>query len=446
MNRDSREEIASTIVDMPAINHHEHAWRSFSVDHGEEFDLPYYLSCHYLRDDLAVAGLVKPPGLFDYLNDPRLPDRAEEAWGVLRPFLDKVRNTSYFRYLLRGLNDLFGITEDDVFSERWREASERIRRHSQEHRGKGADLCRRMRVVATVLDGKIGAAEFRRLDSGDHRLLRIARLDQFIHEGRGLAETLDEYAGADFEHWLAAFDGFFHRSVANGAAGFKSGLAYHRRIEYSDPSKGDAARIFKSGLLTASAAEKASYQDYMVNRLCRLCTEADVPLQIHTGIQTGTGHVLEDARPTLLTGLFRRHGDLRVDLFHGGYPWCVHAGLMAKYFSNVYIDGCWLHHISPSAYRAALTSWIETVPMNKIFAWGGDHNLLEHSYASLAMARELVVDVLADLVNRGYFDVDLALVVGRRILCDNGVEFWRLAGADGALHADTAVSTAGGRA
>jgi hypothetical protein len=57
-----------------------------------------------------------------------------------------------------------------------------------------------------------------------------------------------------------------------------------------------------------------------------------------------------------------------------------------------------------------------------------------------------VVDVLADLVNRGYFDVDLALVVGRRILYENGVEFWRLAGADGALHADTAVSTAGGQA
>jgi hypothetical protein len=119
---------------------------------------------------------------------------------------------------------------------------------------------------------------------------------------------------------------------------------------------------------------------------------------------------------------------------------------MAKYFVNVYIDGCWLHHISPSAYRAALTSWIETVPMNKIFAWGGDHNLLEHSYASLAMARELVIDVLTGLVDRGYFDVDIALEVAGRILYGNGVEFWRLAGTNGVLHADTSVSTAGGQA
>jgi hypothetical protein len=432
MNRDSREEIASTIADMLVINHHEHSWHSFSVDYGQEFDLPSFLYLDYLgQADLAAAGFPEAPELVDYLSNPQIADGAEKAWKAIRPFLDRVRSTSYFRYLLRGLNDLFGITEDDVFSERWREASERMRRYSREQKGKGSELCKRMRVVATVLDARSATDRLQYLAPGDHRILHVAFLDGFIHEERGLAETLDKYPRADFEHWLAAFDGFFHRTVENGAAGFKSGLAYNRRIEYSDPSKDDAARVFRSGLLTASPAEKAIYQDYMVNRLCRLCVEADVPLQIHTGIQTHTEHVLEDARPTLLTGLFRRHGDLRVDLFHGGYPWCVHAGLMAKYFPNVYIDGCWLHHISPSAYRAALTSWIETVPMNKIFAWGGDHSSgLEHSYASLVMARELVVDVLADLVDRGYFDVDLALLVARRIFHDNGFEFWRLAGAD----------------
>ena len=179
-------------------------------------------------------------------------------------------------------------------------------------------------------------------------------------------------------------------------------------------------------MLDASAAEKTTYQDVLVNRLCRLCVAADVPIQIHTGIQAGTRAVLEDTRPTLLTSLFRRHADLRVDLFHGGYPWVEHAGLMAKYFPNVYIDGCWLSHISPSAYRRALRAWIETVPMTKIFAFGGDHTLLEHSYGALAMARDAVADVLAEFVDEKYFTKDIALEVARRILCDNGMEFWRV--------------------
>jgi hypothetical protein len=283
-----------------------------------------------------------------------------------------------------------------------------------------------MGVVATVLDAKLGPGELASVDPGDHQLLQVVRMDMFIHEERGLAETLEAFPARDFEAWLASFDAIFQRSLDAGAVGFKSGLAYNRHIEYSDPSKDVAARIFHSGLLSALPAEKVTYQDFMMNRLCQLCAEAGVPLQIHTGLQAGIGHRLEDARPTLLTSLFRRHSTLRFDLFHGGYPWTVHAGLVAKSFPNVYVNGCWLHHISPSAYRAALTSWIETVPASKIFAWGGDHNVLELSYGSLLMAKDLIVDVLADLVARDYFDVDVALDVAKRILHDNGLSFWGL--------------------
>ena len=164
----------------------------------------------------------------------------------------------------------------------------------------------------------------------------------------------------------------------------------------------------------------------MVNRLCKLCTEHGVPLQVHTGIQAGIGNILENTRPTLLTSLFRKFGDLKFDIFHGGYPWVIDAGLMAKYFPNVYIDGCWLAQISPSAYREALTSWIETVPSSKIFAWGGDHSQLEHSYSSLSLCRDLIADILAELVSSGYFDCDLAVDTARKILFENGVAFWNL--------------------
>ena len=425
-----RDTIAATIADMPVFDHHEHAWGAFSADHSQEFDLPYLL---FSAVDLEAAGFRPEPSLFDYLRAPHLPDGAQKAWRAIRPFLESVRTTSYFRCLSRTLDGLFGVTEEEVFSDGWQDASERVRRYSQENKAKGALLCSRMRVTATVLDAKLDPGQSLSTDAVDHRVLHVVRLDMFIHEERELAKTPLQHPGRDFEEWLEAFDGAFHRSLEAGAAGFKSALAYNRRIEYSDPSKDEVARVFKRGLLSAPPADKTTYQDFMMNRLCRLCTEAGVPLQIHTGIQAGTGHVLEDSRPTLLTGLFRRHGDLRIELFHGGYPWIIQAGLMAKYFPNVYIDGCWLPRVSPSAYRAALTSWIETVPLNKIFAWGGDSGILEVSYGSLALAKDLIADVLADLVERGYFDPDLARHVARRILHDNGMDFWRTgdgAGAD----------------
>ncbi len=428
MGRSSREKIGEALAQFPVVNSHEHAWQSFSIDNGQEYDLPYlfFNATQYLSGDLQTAGCPQDSDIFRYLSDPQTPDGSEQAWQFIRPYIERVRTTSYFRYQLLALKELFGVSEEDVLSERWHDASLRVRQYSRENLGTGSKLCAKMKVLATVLDAKLGLDQFPHLNAPDHFILQVARMDKFIHEERGLAEMLEEQSLSDFAEWLALFDRVFHSCVKAGAAGFKSGLAYNRRIEYSDPSKNEVAGIFRNGLLKASADDKTRYQDFMMNRLCQLCTEAGVPLQIHTGAQAGIGHVLEDTRPTLLTSLFRRHGDLKVDLFHGGYPWTIQAGLMAKYFPNVFVNGCWLNEISPSAYKAALLSWIETVPMNKIFAWGGDHFVLENSYASLKLSKALAADVLADLVDHDYFDEELALEIANRMFWQNGMDFWEI--------------------
>ena len=426
MDSKLRENIAREISQMSVVNHHEHAWRSFCAEQTLEFDLPFFLWKTYLSSDLAAIGYDPDPSIFDYLNQELSADSSEKVWADMKPFLEKVRNNIYFRYHLYALKDLFDVTEHDVFSNRWQEASRKMRYYSREHKGRGSELCELMGVDVTVLDANIGAAKLPPVEAGNHNILHIARMDMFIHEDRGLAETLEAYPVKDFDPWLETFDQVFHKSLEAGAVGFKSGLAYNRRIAYSDPSDSEAAGVFHKGLLNASSEEKTTYQDFMMNRLCKLCIQADVPLQIHTGILAGKAGTQENSRPTLLAGLLQRHMDLRVDLFHGGYPWCVESGIMAKTFPNVYIDGCWLTHISPSAYRAALTSWIETVPGSKILAWGGDHAILEQTYSALVLAKDLITDVLVDLVERDYFDMNLALDVARRILHDNGIEFWRI--------------------
>ncbi len=426
MTRSVRDEIAGAITEMPVINHHEEAWRSFSVEDGPVYDLPHFIYNLFVGGDMAAAGYGFGSEALDYLGNPTIPEGTEAAWEVIRPYLDKVRNTAYFRYLLKGLQELYGISEQDIFTDHWREASERMLIYSSEHKGKGAELCKQMGVRATILDGKLEADQFAALEAGDHQLVHIGRMDAFIHEERGLLETIEMYPTTDFEEWLGHFESRFRSYLQAGATGFKSGLAYNRRIEYSNPTKDEAAMVFKRGLPNSPLAEKTVYQDYMMNFLCQMCVKSGVPLQIHAGMHAGIGNTLENSKPTLLNELFRRFPDLRVDLFHGGYPWIEQAGLMAKYFPNVYINGCWLTHISPSAFRRALTSWIETVPMSKIFAWGGDHDILEQSYASLILAKDLIVDVLTDLVERNYFDLELALVIAKRILHDNGAEFWEL--------------------
>jgi hypothetical protein len=182
--------IFAAIQEMPVVNSHEHCWRSFSHRYGQEFDLAYFLYWDYLEGDLLAAGMPLERSIFDYLSDPDDRNGIEGTWRVLRPYLDRVRSTAYFRYLLAGLHELFGVREADIFSGDWRAASDHIRAYSQANKGQGAALSQRMGVLATVMDAKIEPELMESEDFGNplgiHRLLHVARLDMFIHEERGL--------------------------------------------------------------------------------------------------------------------------------------------------------------------------------------------------------------------------------------------------------------------
>src|SRR4029077_13141430 len=93
-------------------------------------------------------------------------------------------------------------------------------------------------------------------------------------------------------------------------------------------------------------------------------------------------------------------------------------------FPNVWIDFCWAHIISSEASRQALGIFLDTVPSNKIFAFGGDHNWSELTYAHAKTARRNVAQVLAAKVESGSCSETEALELGRNLLCDNAAEFY----------------------
>ena len=99
---------------------------------------------------------------------------------------------------------------------------------------------------------------------------------------------------------------------------------------------------------------------------------------------------------------------------------------MAKNFANVYFDMCWLHIISPKVAREYLSEWIETVPANKIMAFGGDYKFVEGVCAHAAMARENVAAVLAEKVLTGYLIEQDAADLAVKFLRQNAVYVYRL--------------------
>jgi hypothetical protein len=85
-----------------------------------------------------------------------------------------------------------------------------------------------------------------------------------------------------------------------------------------------------------------------------------------------------------------------------------------------------VHIISPWVARQALHEWIETVPANKILAFGGDYIFVEGAYAHARLARHNVAAVLAEKVEARYLTEDEAVSLAHKLLRENAVRLFCL--------------------
>jgi predicted TIM-barrel fold metal-dependent hydrolase len=113
-------------------------------------------------------------------------------------------------------------------------------------------------------------------------------------------------------------------------------------------------------------------------------------------------------------------------LLHAGYPYGGEMAALAKNFPNVFIDMAWSALISQFYTVQYLQEFIETVPNNKIMAYGGDSQTVEGTYSASVLARETVELALINLVKVGYLTENEALDVLKKILRENALSIYNL--------------------
>ncbi len=149
-----------------------------------------------------------------------------------------------------------------------------------------------------------------------------------------------------------------------------------------------------------------------------------LPMVFHTGLQAGNYNRIQNANPLLLQSLFEEFPRARFDLFHGGMPWTREIAVLAKYFPGVHLNMAWMHIINTVQARAALSEWLDMVPNNKIFGFGGDYAIVEKVYGHLTLARQNIAHVLTEKIEGGALSRSEASMVARRLLFDNPSDFY----------------------
>ncbi len=402
------------------VDTHEHLANPDEYKKNRKLDFMLLLH-HYADDDIKSAGMPKAD--FEHLLTDRMPP--VEKWKLIKPWWEGSFNTAYNRAVVLAVDSLFGIRNIDESTVD--ELSEKIKNAYQTDWFNTVlkEKCNLEYVVVDGEDRSFGDPNmFRYVKRYDYTNINSKKSIEKISTRQNLTiRTLDDLVFALGVEFYCALD---KQCVA-----VKVGVAYNRILFFEDVSKNKAEEVFNRIISsTADAAlsfeEVKPLQDYMTHRVLDLAKSTNNPVQIHTGLQAGDGNYIGNSNPTHLANLFLKYPEVRFILFHGAYPFGGELATLAKNFRNVYIDLCWLYIISPSYTERYLHEWLETVPVNKIMAFGGDFHNVEGVYGHLLFARQIVTNVLIKKVRDGYFTEEEALKIAQMIFRDNAIEILKL--------------------
>jgi hypothetical protein len=415
------------------IDTHEHLMQEKERT-AKKLDFFETILAHYASSDLVSSGM--PQEELDKVRDPKIP--LEIRWKIFKPYWERIQNTGYARALNIAFRDLYSV--DGLRDETYL----KLASHMDEANKSGIYqwiLKDRSGVDISILDSLSAPLE----DVDRNFFAPVKRFDDFVMaKERTEFEALEKRCGKSINSLsdlVEALELEFEKA-SKMIVGIKIGLAYLRNLRFDKVSEREAEEVFVNlhnpesfrrrlsdtqGISLPegiSLEETKPLQDFMVHKVIQQAVKKGLPIQIHTGIQEGNENIITNSKPTDLINLFREYKEARFDIFHGSYPYIGELAVLGKNFPNVYIDMCWLHIISPHGARQALAEWLDTVPWNKIFGFGGDYIFAEGVYGHSVIARENISRVLIEKVEEGTFSQEQAVILARKLLRDNAYDFF----------------------
>jgi glucuronate isomerase len=426
-------QLSHAVSQIPIIDTHEHLIQE-KERVASKPDLFQTILAHYLSSDLISSGMTYDE--LSVLRDPSI--SLETRWTLFAPYWEDVRYTGYAQVIEKAVQGLYGVR--GLSEETYGTIASRMDERNQPGLYNWV-LRDKAKIEHVILDSTETP-----LDHVDYTIFApVMRFRDFIMvRSKPELQQLEQHCHQqihtlrDLVQALEAKIYHVHKRIA----GIKIGLAYQRSLKFDKVTFNEAEEIFinifdqetfervmignRHQYITAglSLQECKPLQDYLVHQIIQSASRFDLPVQIHTGLQEGNENIITNSRPTLLTNLFREYRTVRFDIFHGAYPYSGELAALAKNFQNVYIDLCWLHMISPLRARHALSEWLDTVPSNKIFGFGGDYRFIEGVYGHAVLARANITHALAEKVDEGIMSVSQAIQLATRLLRDNAYNFF----------------------
>jgi uncharacterized protein len=428
-------EILDFINRLEIIDTHEHL-PCKEEDRDMDADILKEYLGHYFNSDLISAGLPSN----DYASIIKENISVTKKWKLVEPFWEACRYTGYGRALDIVARDIYNVEKIDGST--IEELNSKFLKTLKPGHFKRIlkDKCKIKKILLNVetLNKKYDPREERSIYCDHEFFSPVYRIENLIFpKSWSDIEKIEKQSGiriTSFSRWLEAAEIIIEKAYSMETVALKTNLAYVRTLKYERTDRSSAESDFNSIFSTKHMPDwhekpvlaGKAFQDYMFHFILDIANQKNLIVQIHTGIQEGNGNILSNSNPVLLTNLFLEYPDVTFDIFHIGYPYQNELTVLAKNFANVFIDMCWAHIISPNASVNALLEWFDTVPLNKISAFGGDYIFIDGVYGHLKLAQQDIAKALSIKVKEKLFDIEKAKKVAVMLFYDNPKNIFRL--------------------
>ncbi len=361
-------------------------------------------------------------------GDPMLAAVAPTTWEALTPYLERSGSSSFVRNLVRAVVDLYGDGAQTITGENWDALDDAVRVH---HRRPDwcPEVLRRAGIERVITDPYTDPLLDPRLAFGEtyDSVMRINAFacgwhaDSRDHNGNRAHALLPRLGltPSSFDDYCDALEKVVDGMSSRHQVALKNALAYDRDVAFDPPNERLARQAW--GQASPTPEERKAFSDFVVDHLCRLAGERDLPVQMHLGTA-----IIRGSHPLHAAGLIERHPRTRFLLMHLAYPWSRDLLGLAFVYRNIWLDLTWSLLLSPSHFKLALHEAIEVLPDESRMMLGGDNWQVEETYGTMKLARQLIREVLDEKVKAHYFELEDAQRLASKILRENARCFFKL--------------------
>jgi uncharacterized protein len=404
--------------DIPVVDAHEHL-PAESLYLANGCDVFNFLT-QYTGSDLSSAGMTK--AVYDVIGDRNI--SILDRWRVFKPYWESVKYGSFARtailtaHLFYNVSD---INEDTI-----------VELHQKRSHLHVSGIYRAIRNAGNIkytitqsVPPPYGTTE---VDEGFFAVMPILDPWGYVHyrtpallaekakeTGIPKVKTLDDY----LELWSRLIKKWRSEKVI----GIKIQSKYIESPDY---------KLAQRELDNLLAGQKPTYNGTFFNPLDNLVLQhaietaaaLDMAVAVHSGLFCGDIRITD---PKHMAVMATQYPQARFDLYHLGIPFSRDAVFMAKQFANISLNLCWTHSLSPTQTTAGINELLDTVPINKVFAFGGDYaSSADLALGHLHLAKENISRAFSLRIDQGLLALADAKAIIGKWFYDNPILFYRL--------------------